>query len=583
MTAVFAASYDEPMSDVSEAEILAALDRVLSDDEFKRNSNSVKFLKFVVEETIAGRSARLKAFTIATLALQRSDSFNPQANSTVRVQAKRLRDLLQAYYEGAGSSDPICISLPIGTYQPQFSRRDVSPPTRSAEAIDLGSPSNENAPLQFDPKRDRAVSVTLFWIFVAVIVAVTICLASLAFRPIFQAGLSEDDVPPVVMVEAPQFDSHDFKDASLPTLVQESVESGLEEFDYLDVRRHDAARRPGSRVDYVVRGRFTRSAGANWDIEMRVLREPTGDVIAIRRFENVSLDDKASLDAAIASTIAAAGDVGTGAIFQDVRARLARVKAPLEGYRCYIAGEEYLRDRVESQRVLARECLEAEVRAHPENYRAMSDLAQILTMGYFMPTEGARGAEDLARADALAKRAVELAPFRADAQFALFMADFYQKRFEESYRAARQAMATNPYSSLISIAVAKAWIARARYSDGLAILEPLDRAASGALPTGDAYLALAAHMRGDAEAAFRYAARPNASALPLGIMMRIITCHERNLPECVTSSEALLREAFPDFAIDVGAALEKRAISKSIKTALLKDLAETGYIQTTQR
>ena len=581
MTALIAASYAEPLSDISEAEILAALDRILADEDFKRNTNSVKFLKFVVEETVAGRSARLKAFTIATLALQRSDSFNPQANSIVRVQAKRLRDLLHAYYAGAGSSDPIEINLPIGTYHPQFSRRALSPPTSSIGAIDLGSPSNENAPLRFDPKRERTVSVTLFWIFAAVIIGVTICLAGLAFRPMFLAGATVGDAPPVVVVEAPQFDPFDRADAALPTLVQELVESGLGAFDYLVIRRHDVAKRTGANADYVVRGQFTRNAGNSWDIEMRILREPSGDIIAVRQFENVSLDDEASLDAAIASTVAAAGDVGTGAIFQDLRARLAQSKAPLEGYRCYIAGEEYLRDRVETQRLPARECLEADIDAHPQDYRAMADLAQILTMGYFTPASGGR-LEDLQRADALAKRAVELAPFRADTQFAMFMTSFYQKRFDESFRAARQAMAANPNSSLISIAVAKAWIARGRFDEGLAILEPLDRAASGALPTGDAYLSLAAHMRGDPDAAFRYAARPNATRLPLGLLMRIITCHNRDMPECVTAAEARVRQAFPEFARDVAAALDRRAISEPIKSRLLKDLADTGYIETTQ-
>ena len=61
------------------SEIEAALARLLKSERFARNGNAARFLKFVVEETLAGRGDRLKAYTIATLALGRPDDFDPQA------------------------------------------------------------------------------------------------------------------------------------------------------------------------------------------------------------------------------------------------------------------------------------------------------------------------------------------------------------------------------------------------------------------------------------------------------------------------------------------------------------------------
>ncbi len=483
-----------------------------------------------------------------------------------------MRELLHAYYEGAGASDPIAISLPVGTYQPQFARRKITPRPPTIEPVYLGSPSNENAPWRMDAPRERLVSLALFWLFAIVIAIITVFLAALAFRPIFMAGTMDEEEPPVVVVEAPQADGADVYSAALPIQLLQSVESGLSAFDYLDVRRPEFAEKPGARVDYAVRSRFARKGDKSWNIEMRVLREPGGDVIAKRCFEDVAADNSAALDAVVKATVMAAGDIGTGAIFEDLRARLARSKAPLQGYRCYLAGEEYLRDHAEAQRAPARECLEAQVREHPQDYRAMASLAQVLTVGFLRPSPGAKTPEDLDRATILAKRAAELAPFRANSQAALFLTSFYQQHFDEGFRAARQAMALNPYSSLIAISVAKASIARGRIDEGLAILEPLDRAAGGALPSGDAYLSLAALLRGDLDAAYKYAARPDATALPLGVLMRIVTCHQQGMPECVTSAEARLRENFPDFAIDVPAALEHRALAEPIKAILVKDL-----------
>jgi hypothetical protein len=50
-------------------EIRTALAAFLDDAGFERNTNSARFLSFVVEETLAGRGDRLKGFTIATSAL----------------------------------------------------------------------------------------------------------------------------------------------------------------------------------------------------------------------------------------------------------------------------------------------------------------------------------------------------------------------------------------------------------------------------------------------------------------------------------------------------------------------------------
>ena len=84
----------------------------------------MRFLRFVVETTLAGRADRLKGYTVGVEALGRRDDFDPQVDAIVRVEAIRLRAALARYYSGAGASDHR-IEMPRGGYVPQFGWRDL--------------------------------------------------------------------------------------------------------------------------------------------------------------------------------------------------------------------------------------------------------------------------------------------------------------------------------------------------------------------------------------------------------------------------------------------------------------------------
>lgn len=59
----------------------------------------------------------------------RSASFDPQSDSCVRVQAKRLRLKLTEYYASEGANDPVVVSIPKGSYHLVFETKqpDSSP------------------------------------------------------------------------------------------------------------------------------------------------------------------------------------------------------------------------------------------------------------------------------------------------------------------------------------------------------------------------------------------------------------------------------------------------------------------------
>ncbi|MHA6297347.1 hypothetical protein [Devosia sp. CAU 1758] len=97
-----------------------ALARVLAWPDIARSPQLANFLSYIVERRLVGDAQSIKAYSIAVDVFGRSPDFDPQADPIVRVQARRLRGLLDQYYRGPGSDDPLRIELPIGRYVPDF-------------------------------------------------------------------------------------------------------------------------------------------------------------------------------------------------------------------------------------------------------------------------------------------------------------------------------------------------------------------------------------------------------------------------------------------------------------------------------
>ncbi|QLC25708.1 hypothetical protein HFP57_12225 [Parasphingopyxis algicola] len=77
-------------------------------------------LGFLVEKSLAGEGARLKAYAIAVDALGRDPDFDAQLNSYPRVQVGRLRKLLDEFYTENGAGAGLRIRIPKGAYVVDF-------------------------------------------------------------------------------------------------------------------------------------------------------------------------------------------------------------------------------------------------------------------------------------------------------------------------------------------------------------------------------------------------------------------------------------------------------------------------------
>jgi len=108
---------------VDGASMQGALARVLGSEVFQRSPQARRFLEYVVGEQLAGHREALKAYTIGVIALGANAS-RSVPETTARMQASRVRRLLDRYYRTLGQNDAVVIELPQGSYEARFSWRD---------------------------------------------------------------------------------------------------------------------------------------------------------------------------------------------------------------------------------------------------------------------------------------------------------------------------------------------------------------------------------------------------------------------------------------------------------------------------
>jgi len=142
---------NHPASVPSPAEIRAQRDRILTSKLFALSNRLRAFLDFIIDAALEGRADKLKEYTLGIEVFEKDDSFDPNIDSIVRVEAGRLRAKLREYYGGEGQDDPVRIKIPKGHYVPDFSFVD---PVRAFDGtkneLDVGRSNsiNENARLK---------------------------------------------------------------------------------------------------------------------------------------------------------------------------------------------------------------------------------------------------------------------------------------------------------------------------------------------------------------------------------------------------------------------------------------------------
>src|SRR5271157_5164048 len=110
------AAGDDEFAAAAELELIS----ILRSPAFRGSPRSLAFLRFVVEEALAGRRDLLKERTVGAAVLGKTPGYDTGADCGVRVRANDVRKRLAAHYDAESPKAGIRIELPRGSYAPKF-------------------------------------------------------------------------------------------------------------------------------------------------------------------------------------------------------------------------------------------------------------------------------------------------------------------------------------------------------------------------------------------------------------------------------------------------------------------------------
>jgi adenylate cyclase len=410
------------------------IDLILQSADFHASERRRILLRYLAEETLAGRMDRLKGYSIAIAVFKRPESFDPQADPIVRVEAGRLRKDLEHYYLTAGYHDSIRIGLPKGHYSLEARRRngdgrDQVEAVPDDDRSDISDSSHGPTPAGAARPRKRRPHLIA-------ILAAALVLAGVGFPFLYNAAIGSGEQTPVTTSAAPQ---SGFSIAVLPF----GVGSGTSENRYFAEgmskelanslsRLPDLAVVPPTsikldesvdpvdfmkslEVGYAVDGTVEKGAD-EIHVTVRLLDARTGGLLWAEEYRRTLQADKLfdirnDLTQRVAVAVGGRGGIIAQKAFQN---SLRKPAAQFDSFDCVLRFYNHLISMRAETHLKVRECLELAVVRDPDYAKAWSSLSQIYAQQYRLglnPRETGNLAHTRDLALAAARRGMELNPF----------------------------------------------------------------------------------------------------------------------------------------------------------------------------
>jgi len=177
---------------VSDRELfLAQVEKLVRSDVLRGSESLCKLLRYLAQHSLDHPGVHLKEYQIATEVFGRPEDFDPQSDSTIRVQAGRLRAKLADYYSTEGAGDDVEVELPKGNYAAQFHLRSANTSKKTnIRAVSIGP----SATSEFSTRKYLAATVVLATLLVVALVAIG-ALLTLRQKPIASAK-ADRTLPP---------------------------------------------------------------------------------------------------------------------------------------------------------------------------------------------------------------------------------------------------------------------------------------------------------------------------------------------------------------------------------------------------
>lgn len=514
---------------VSATAVRAELGRILGSPNFDASERNRAFLAHVVEEALAGRTERIKAYTIATEVFGRDPKFDPQLDSIVRIEAGRLRRALERYYLTDGRASALRIDIPRGGYAPVFGPLEPAALPRSL----AGSP--RILVTAFEEEGDQS-----------------------AF-PTFTRGFTRS-----LVIALTRF-------------------TGLRIFGAGTALRHPADIEPGaarhaSAADYLVTGQTSLDPD-RFQVDVLVVEAASGRAVWAETFERqLKPSEIIALRNEVANRVARALAQPYGAIQSD-RARDADGQAPelLGSYAAVLLFYAYWRTFDREMIEAVRAGLEHAVATEPGYAEAFACLSLVHSNAWrFRHPIGAPGSDPRERALALALRAAELAPCSSSAFYALGLARWFSGDAAAGLEAIETGRALNPNDTTILADLGQRYAILARWDEAVPLIEDSYAANPGQPGTYRIGLFLYHFAHGRFAEALAEARRVNAPRILYGHVAVAAAAAELGRDDEAADAVAAIRALEPDYGADVAADLASRHVVPDLAGPIVAALRKAG-------
>jgi hypothetical protein len=101
----------------------AEVRKVLESRTFRDTEALKRLFDYLAQQALKNKGSDLKEYTVGIEAFGKPEDYDPQTDSSVRVQAGKLRQKLDAYYREEGLEDDFVVTLPKGHFNLEFCLR----------------------------------------------------------------------------------------------------------------------------------------------------------------------------------------------------------------------------------------------------------------------------------------------------------------------------------------------------------------------------------------------------------------------------------------------------------------------------
>lgn len=113
---------------IQEETIREQVERIRASGTFHNKEALRRLLAYLADRSADGTADGLKEYSVGVAVFGKPESYDPQIDSSVRVQVGRLRQKLEEYYTTEGRNDPVVIDLPLRQFTLRFLPRASDTP-----------------------------------------------------------------------------------------------------------------------------------------------------------------------------------------------------------------------------------------------------------------------------------------------------------------------------------------------------------------------------------------------------------------------------------------------------------------------